>query len=423
MENKDRSKEIEKLLSQTESTDQPSENGKTKGDSKKKKVSLDLNAVKSSIGRISFANVEDILLSLLKNRKVLAVLGAVVVVLVGYYVYSSFIETPEYKPLPAIHVIPPSAHRNHVGVHLAGRSNHGVTKPAKPTPTTNTNTNTNTNTPKIPVPVLSTVNKKSAESFNQMIKKNTKAIVEATKEQEQKLFDIFKIEPEEEYKIDRLINLAKKQNDFLTIEVSILKKKKQIDELLGQLQEQKARESAMEAKINELMSEVADLRNKVAQSSGQASRKPSKLSPSNPFPLSSTSTSPFTQSASSFAQGSYSDELSNLSVGIIYNYKNKKKIAVVDYNGRIFRVGVGDRVTDHFYVKSIESGGIVVALSPRAKGGVFIPLSFGTGKKIKFGVVNRKTGGSSNEVNYSSAPSSTTVAKPSFNTSSFGGGQ
>ena len=415
MENKDKNKEIEELLNKTENA-QSSENEDTKKETKKKKTSLDLNAVKSSIGKISFTNIEDILLSFLKNKKALAVLGAVVVVLVGYYIYSSFIETPEYKPLPSIHVIPPSVHKNRTVSHTA---KHYAHKSVKLTKSTNTNTNT-----KIPVPVLNTVNKKSTKSFNQMIKKNTKAIVEATKEQEQKLFDIFKIEPEEEYKIDRLINLARKQNNFLTIEVSILKKKKQIDELLGQLQQQKARESVMETKINKLMSEVADLKDKVAQSSSQTSGKPNKLSSSNPFPLSNTSSaSPFTQSASSFAQGNYSDELSNLSVGIIYNYKNKKKIAVVNYSGRIFRVGVGDKVTNHFYVKSIENGGIVVALSPKAKGGVFIPLSFGIGKKIKFGVVNRKTGGRSNEVNYSTTPSNTSAAQPSFNASSFGGGQ
>jgi len=392
--NDDKAKKIEELLNSTQEEEQKKE-GESKSKKKeslKKKLnfSIDINSIKSALSGLSLSAV---LMAFFKNKKLVTAVSLVAVIGVGLYIYEAFIKPPAYKPLPAINVKvhKPVIHKPAVFAKKTKSSKASVKKVASKVTSQN-----------LPLPIEKAENwKQQAKNFNKTIEKRTSAIVEATKEQEQKLFDIFKIEPEEEYKIDRLIDLSKKQNEFLTVELSILKKKKLIDTLLGELQKRRNKESAMQEKIDELISEVANLKSQIRKEKNKNSTAPQIPTPQIPQPAGINQTNinqanPFSFSGQQMQMQDYQQELKNLTVGIIYNYKNRKKIAVVDDNGRIFRVSVGSRVTDHFIVKSIQSGGIVVALSPKGKG-IFIPLSFGLSNKnkVKFGVVNHLKNGNS----------------------------
>lgn len=383
----DKNKKIADLLDSTSKDTE--ETSTTKRDTKERKVKIDISSLLNKASSSS-SGLGSLFSSFAHNKKAIISTAVLVVVFIGYYFYNAFIKPPKYDTLPAIKI---TTHNN-----VKNRITHKVVvnkkiKRANHTRIANTKSPNVKNRSTIPVPILQTGNSKSASTMNSMVKNNTKAIVEATKEQEQKLFDIFKIEPEEEYKIDRLIDLAQKQNKFLSVEVSILQKKKKIDSLLGALQKRKRSESLMQSKVNMLINEIANLKSQV--NSEQSGKNGRKLSPNNPFPFSAVQ-----------SNSNYSDEINSLSVGIIYTYKNNRKIAVVSDNGRIFRVNVGDKVTKHYFVKNIRPDGIVVALSPKSRG-VFIPLSFNVSKKqksIKFGIVNRKQNSQGSVNNYSTYP-------------------
>ncbi len=366
----DKNEKIAELFEETSKTEEMPTDKDGKSEERKKRLDMGglLDKAKSS-------NIDTLLNRIVHNKKVTVFVIIVLIGVGGLYFYDTFIRPPKYDTLPNINI---SSHRANKKIVYHKTVNKQKTRTAlsvKPAKSTKKNNNS------IPVPVLQTGVSKSASSMNAMVKSNTKAIVKATKEQEQKLFDIFKIEPEEEYKIDRLIDLAQKQNRFLSVEVSILQKKKKIDSLLGALQKRKRSESLMQNKINMLINEIANLKSKVGSEQSTPKGHSGKLSPNNPFPFSAMQN-----------KSGYLDEINSLSVGIIYTYKNHRKIAVVNDNGRIFRVTKGSKVTKHYYVKNIRPDGIVVSASPKSRG-VFIPLSFNTGsqkKSLKFGIVNRK---------------------------------
>ena len=385
---------------------------------KKKKTSDDKDTEKKAQPvQVDIDSVKDKAMSLLTNKKAIISIATVAVLGVGYYTYDAFLKPPEYKPLP--------------NITITTKNSVNKQQPVKPKPVkvavkVNKETTQNNNkssikgslpVSKVPVPKLNLPGVDT--DVNRLVKKNTQAIVTATKQQERELFDIFKIEPGQEYQIDRLISLAKKQDNFLAIEQSILQKKVKIEKLLGQLQEKANREKELIDRVSMLTNEINKLKEKLnKQNRTQYGRN--KLSEKNPFPF----PMPEGPSPDIMSANAYIKELNGVSVGIIYDYQNKK-MAVINNNGRIYKAGIGDKITQHFIVKEILPSGIIVSISKKAKG-VFLPLAMSpiTKQKTHFGTVNRKSGGeknisepySSSSGNGGSTPSSMFVPPPNMST-------
>ncbi len=191
------------------------------------------------------------------------------------------------------------------------------------------------------------------------IQQNASAIVKTVN----KSFDIFSLEPTQEYKLDQMKNYYEKSLDILKLQKDILKTQDEMQSLNKPVKEAKEEKPQLPV---------------IAPPPVKLPAPPSMPSGTVPFPTQAQGSMPFNVPPPNFNNNNGSASMSNsnvlgkVSVNLIYDYKDKK-IAVVQYQNSIFRAGVGDNVAPGYRVTRIESNGIYVN---GPEGEAFLPLSF-----------------------------------------------
>jgi hypothetical protein len=199
---------------------------------------------------------------------------------------------------------------------------------------------------------------------NKAMAKNTSAIASIPGN---KFFDIFSLEPTQEYKLDQIQNYYEKTLEILKLQKDIVKVKNEINDLY-QPQQKKTKEETPSGPVIAPPPKLAEPKNTFPNNNNIVPF-PSQISN---IPNPSVLPPPPGPSFSSTSSGNTGSVLADVSINLIYDFKDKK-IAVVQYKNSIFRAGIGEQIAPGYRVERIVSNGVYVN---GPEGEAFLPLSF-----------------------------------------------
>ena len=218
-------------------------------------------------------------------------------------------------------------------------------------------------------------NNLALERFNQLVNKTQSAIIKTTQQQERAIFDIFKLEPEQEYKLSRLIRIAQKQDQLLKYELEVLKKKIEMEKMIKEVNP--GSESSIAKKIQSLQRVIEELRGEIRNIKTRA-KKEQHIRVAGSSVHTSTNTS------------TIYNELRNISVVAIGNFANRS-FAVVKIGNTKIKVRIGQHITPHIVLSGVNSNGVLLSASG-IKNKLFVPLTPSIGGNIEYQSVDLKNG-------------------------------
>lgn len=227
---------------------------------------------------------------------------------------------------------------------------------------------------------LANVGNMALERFNRIVNKTQGVIVKTTQEQEKKIFDIFKLEPEQEYKLDRLIRIAQKQDKLLKYELEVLKKKVEMERMINKVNL---------SSTSEIVKKIHSLQNTINEIRGKIRNMNNNVTTGNSTPSHSFHHHQYHHTVRTTV---YYNELRNLYLESVGNF-SKNKFALFNINGNTIKVAVGQNVTLHTVLNNVESNGVVLSLLGSNRK-LFIPLRPIIGENIKYQSVDLKDKGS-----------------------------